>query len=95
MSISELTRHIESFHRVEKKRLQEQATYDYIQAHLIGLYIGRVYSSSITIPSLEEAYNGVFDGEEIKEQKRKQLEEISILRFKQFTQQFNTKFKEV
>lgn len=95
MSLSELTRYIESFHRVEKKRLQEKATYDYIQAHLIGLYIGRVYSSSITIPSLEEAYNGVFDGEEIKEQKRKQLEEISILRFKQFTQQFNTKFKEV
>ena len=56
MSISELTRQVESYKRVEKKRLQEKATYDYIQANLIGLYIGRVYSSSINIPSLEEAY---------------------------------------
>ena len=93
MSISELTRQVESYKRVEKKRLQEKATYDYIQAHLIGLYIGRVYSSSINIPSLEESYKGLFDDEEIQEQKKKHLEELSIIRFKQFTQQFNKNFK--
>ena len=93
MSISELTRQVESYKRVEKKRLQEKATYDYIQANLIGLYIGRVYSSSINIPSLEEAYKSLFDDEEIQEQKKKHLEELSIIRFKQFTQQFNNNFK--
>ena len=93
MSISELTRQVESYKRVEKKRLQEKATYDYIQANLIGLYIGRVYSSSINIPSLEEAYKGLFDDDEIQEQKKKHLEELSIIRFKQFTQQFNQNFK--
>ena len=93
MSISELTRQVESYKRVEKKRLQEKATYDYIQANLIGLYIGRVYSSSINIPSLEEAYKSLFDDEEIQEQKKKHLEELSIIRFKQFTQQFNDNFK--
>ena len=93
MSISELTRQVESYKRVEKKRLQEKATYDYIQANLIGLYIGRVYSSSINIPSLEEAYKSLFDDEEIQEQKKKHLEELSIIRFKQFTQRFNNNFK--
>lgn len=93
MSISELTRQVESYKRVEKKRLQEKATYDYIQANLIGLYIGRVYSSSINIPSLEEAYKELFDDDEIQEQKKKHLEELSIIRFKQFTQQFNNNFK--
>lgn len=93
MSISELTRQVESCKRVEKKRLQEKATYDYIQANLIGLYIGRVYSSSINIPSLGEAYKGLFDDDEIQEQKKKHLEELSIIRFKQFTQQFNNNFK--
>ena len=93
MSISELTRQVESYKQVEKKRLQEKATYDYIQANLIGLYIGRVYSSSINITSLEEAYKGLFDDEEIQEQKKKHLEELSIIRFKQFTQQFNDNFK--
>ena len=93
MSISELVRQVESYKRVEKKRLQEKATYDYIQANLIGLYIGRVYSSSINIPSLEEAYKSLFDDEEIQEQKKKHLEELSIIRFKQFTQQFNDNFK--
>ena len=93
MSISELTRQVESYKRVEKKRLQEKATYDYIQANLIGLYIGRVYSSSINIPSIEETYKGLFDDEEIQEQKKKHLEELSIIRFKQFTQQFNDNFK--
>lgn len=93
MSISELTRQVDSYKRVEKKRLQEKATYDYIQAHLIGLYIGRVYSSSISIPSLEDTYKGLFDDEEMQEQKRKHLEELSIIRFKQFTQQFNNSFK--
>ena len=93
MSISELTRQVESYKRVEKKRLQEKATYDYIQANLIGLYIGRVYSSSINIPSLEEAYKELFDDDEIQEQKKKYLEELSIIRFKQFTQQFNNNFK--
>ena len=93
MSISELTRQVESYKRVEKKRLQEKATYDYIQANLIGLYIGRVYSSSVNILSLEEAYKGLFDDDEIQEQKKKHLEELSIIRFKQFTQQFNNNFK--
>ena len=93
MSISELTRQVESYKRVEKKRLQEKATYDYIQANLIGLYIGRVYSSSINIPSLEEAYKELFDDDEIQEQKKKHLEELSIIRFKQFAQQFNNNFK--
>lgn len=95
MSIAEITRHIESKRRIDKRRLQEKATFDYILASLIGRNFARLHSSSITIPSLEEVYKSLFDDEEIKEERQKQLDEISIIRFKQFTQAYNKKYEEV
>ena len=76
MSLSELIRQIESKRRIEKRRLQEKATYDYILADLIGKSIARIHSSSNIMPPLEQAYNGLFEDEEIKEERQKKLDEL-------------------
>lgn len=95
MTIGELIRLIESKRRQEERRLKEKATYDYILANLIGLSVARIHSSSNTLPSLEEAYKGLFDSEELNEEKQKKLDEISAIRFKQFTQIYNKRYEEV
>ena len=95
MSIAELIRQIESKKRIEKRTLQERATYDYILADLIGRSIARIHSSVNKLPSLEDAYNGLFDSEELKEERQRQIDELSAIRFRQFAQHFNKKFEEV
>jgi hypothetical protein len=88
MTISELTRAFES----AKRREQERATYDYVLADLIGRSIGRLYSTSNTLPDISKVYPALFDSKEIEEQKQAQLDELSALRFKQFAQSFNSRF---
>lgn len=95
MTIGELLRAVESKQRQEKKRLRERANFDYILADLIGGSIARIYSSANHLPTIEEAYKGLFDEEEIKEERQKQLDEVSAIRFRQFAQQFNKKYEEV
>lgn len=95
MTIGELIREIESKQRQEKKRLRERANFDYILADLIGGSIARIYSSANHLPAIEEAYKGIFDEKEIQEERQKQLDEVSAIRFRQFAQQFNKKYEEV
>lgn len=95
MSLAELTRAIESKKRIKLLEAQEKATNDYILADLIGKSVSRIYSSSARLPDISEVYPSLFDSEEIQEQKQKQKDELSALRFKQFAQNYNSKIKEV
>ena len=72
MTIAELERATESRARVEKRRAQERATYDYILADLIGKSVSRIYNSSNHMPDISEAYPTLFDSEEIEEKKEEQ-----------------------
>lgn len=94
MTVAELTRAVKSKKRQLKQQAQERASADYILADLIGRSVSRIYSSSATIPSISEAYPSLFDAEVIEEQTAAKRDELSALRFKQFANSFNAKFKE-
>jgi hypothetical protein len=93
MTLAELQRAIDSKLRVKKVEAQEKATYDYILADLIGRSISRVYSSSAKYPAISEVYPSLFDSEELQQKKQEKLQELSALRFKHFTENFNKRFK--
>lgn len=95
MTIAELERAIQSKKRQEKWRAQERASFDYILADLCGKSISRLYSSSNKYPDIAEVYPSLFDNQIIEEQKREKREKLSALRFKQFAQSYNNKFKKV
>ena len=94
MTIAEVDRAIKSKIRVYKRQLQERASMDYTLANLIGHSIARIYSSSHTMPAIEEAYPSLFDVQEIQAKKKEKQAEISALRFKQFAASYNKKYKE-
>jgi len=94
MTIGELHRAIESRQRQYKLNSKEKATYDYILADLIGRSVSRVYNSSNKLPQIAEVYPTLFDAQEIEEKKREKQAELSALRFKQFADTFNKRFKE-
>lgn len=97
MTPGEVDRSIQSKIRVRKIETQERASYDYILANLIIKGVNLSLGGKGDFPSIEEAYPGIFDdriaarNEEIQEQKMN----LSALRFKQFAQSYNRKFKEV
>lgn len=93
MTIAELIRAISAFKRKKKRELQEKASFDYKLADLIGRSVARVYSSSNKMPDISEVYPELFDTEEIEDIKSKKQGELSALRFKQFAQTHNKKFK--
>lgn len=96
MTLAELERALRSKQRVEKRRQQEQASFHYILADLIGRSVARVYSSSNKMPEISEAYPTLFDSEDIQEKKQEERNKLSALRFKQFAQAYNKKInKEV
>ena len=95
LTIAELIRLIDSKKRMLKARAQEKASFDYILADLIGRSVSRIYNSSNRIPSIEEVYPSLFDSKEIEEKKAEKKAELSALRFKQFADSFNKRFKEV
>ena len=96
MTLAEVIRFIDSKKRIQKREAQEKATFDYIQADLIGRSLARVYSSSNKIPPIEEVYPSLFNNEEIKDQKQENKMNVSALRFKQFAQSYNSRLnKEV
>ena len=93
MTLAELERVLNSKRRVEKKRLQEKASLDYILADLIGRSIARLQSSANHMPEIVEVYPTVFDSKEIQEKKEEKQVELSALRFKLFAQSYNDRFK--
>lgn len=94
MTLAELERAIESKRRVKKIEAQEKASFDYILADLIGRSVGRIYSSATKIPEISEVYPSLFDSKVIEEKKQEQKAELSALRFKQFANSYNKKYKE-
>lgn len=95
MTLAELERAIASKRRMEKARAKERASFDYILADLIGKSISRLYSSSANIPDISAVYPSLFDAEEAAEKKQELNNELSALRFKQFANSYNNKFKGV
>ena len=95
MTLAEAIRAIESKKRQKKAQAIEKATFDYIQADLIGRSISRIYSTSSNMPPIAEVYPSLFDSEDIEAQRQQKQDELSALRFKQFAQAFNKKFEGV
>lgn len=93
MTLAELERAIASKNRQKQLRLQEQANFDYILADLIGRSIGRLYSSSTRLPDITEAYPKLFDAEKIEQERADKKAEISAMRFRQFADSFNRRYK--
>lgn len=94
MTPAEVFRAIESKKRVMKVEAQERATYDYILADLVGRSVARIHSSSAKYPELSTVYPSLFDTQEVEEKKQAKKSELSAIRFKQFAQSHNMKYKE-
>jgi hypothetical protein len=96
MTPGEVVRYAESRTRVRKLEAQEKATYDYILANLIVKGVGLTLGSKGSFPSIEEAYPTLFQEEvkEVEERNKEQRMSLSALRFKQFAQSYNKKFKD-
>ena len=95
MTIAELIRAIESYKRRTKAAAQERAVMDYILADTIGRSVSRIYSSTSKMPTLAEVYPSLFSSEDIAEQQQQKKMELSAMRFKQFANAYNSKYKEV
>lgn len=93
MTIAELGRLIKSKERIAKREAKEKATYDYILADLVGRSVARLYGSGNRLPQIYEVYPSLFDEDEINTQIQEQKAELSALRFKQFANSFNQKFR--
>ena len=95
MTLAEVNRAANSKIRMTKIEDEKKASFDYILADLIGRSVSRIYSSSSKMPTLSEAYPSLFTKEKEKEMIQQKKNELSALRFKQFAQSHNTKYKEV
>lgn len=95
MTPGETSRAIESRNRIAMIEAKEKALYDYIQAKLIVKGISITLGSKESFPQLHEVYPEIFcdvikaQTEKIEQKKM----ELSTLRFKQFAQSYNNKFK--
>lgn len=94
MTLAEITRFIESRQRQIKTEHTERATFDYILAETIGRSIARIHSSSNQMPKISDVYPSLFASEEMEEKLQEKKDELSAIRFKQFVENFNSKFKE-
>jgi hypothetical protein len=95
MTIAELNRKLNSLQKINKAKAQETATQNYILAILIGRSIASYFSNDIEMPPIEQAYPSLFSeaAEDTKQKKDEVKAELSALRFKQFAQSFNQRFK--
>lgn len=93
MTISEITRMAKSKQRTTITESKERAVFDYLLADLIGKSVSRIYSNSARMPELYEVYPSLFEQEDIEEKKQEQRDTLSALRFKQFAQSYNKRFK--
>lgn len=93
MTISEITRMAKSKQRTTIIASKERALFDYLLADLIGKSVSRIYSNSARMPELYEVYPSLFEQKDIEEKKQEQRDTLSALRFKQFAQSYNKRFK--
>lgn len=95
MTLAEVNRAANSKIRMTKIEDEKKASFDYILADLIGRSVSRIYSSSSKMPSLSEAYPSLFSKEKEEKMIQEKKKELSALRFKQFANSYNAKYKEV
>lgn len=99
MTLGEIRRATKSKAKMMKIEAQERASYDYILASLIVKGFSKVMGGDCEYPSLEDAYAGLFKDSEAIVEKQNKIEEqkinLSVLRFKQFANFHNDKYKEV
>ena len=93
MTFAELDRALSSKKRVIKQEAMERASFDYILADLVGRSVSRIYSSSNKLPDIAEVYPALFDKEELSQKKQEKQMELSALRFRQFAESYNKRFK--
>lgn len=93
MTLAEVVRAVESRKRVQEIEAKEKATFDYILADLIGRSMARIHSSANHYPTLAEAYPDLFNSAEIEAEVKARKDELSALRFKQFANSYNKRFK--
>ena len=91
MTLAEFDRFVDSQKRIQKRKAEERASYDYILGDLIGRSIARVYSPSNKYPEIYEAYPNIFKREEVEDIKQEQTMKLSALRLQQFAESFNKK----
>lgn len=90
MTFAELDRLLESKRRVYTIEAKERATHNYV----LAIMIGRAMSGG-DYPDISEFYPSLYNAQEQETKKQEQLELLSALRFKQFADSYNKKFKEV
>lgn len=99
MTLGEIKRATKSKARVIKREAQERAGYDYILASLIVKGFSKVMGGEGEYPSLQDTYPDLFKDSEAIAEKQRIAEEnkvnLSVLRFKQFANFHNNKYKEV
>lgn len=96
MTPGEVSRLVQSRAKVRRLEAQERATHDYILANLIIKGIGMTLGSKEKFPTVQEAYPGLFDepAEDKREEIAQQKMTLSALRFREFAQSYNNKFKD-
>ena len=95
MTLAELTRAMEAARRRELAEQQRRAVYDYRLADLMGRSIARIYSKSVTMPELSEAYPNLFDNEQMAEAKAEREAERFAAQFRAFAAAHNKRIEEV
>lgn len=96
MTLAEVIRAIESKKRIETAQRKEKAVLDYTLAALIGRNVAAILNEQNTVPELKDAYSWIYtedEKKELEEKKQEKLDKLSILRFKQFADSFNKRFK--
>ena len=95
MTPAEVQRAVRSKIKRMQVQRQEQASFDYILAGVIGKYVARCLGDKSAMPTIYEVYPDVFT--DVIEEHQKKLQQrktdLSTLRFKQFAQSYNTNFK--
>ena len=95
MTPGEVNRAIEARNRVARFELQERASMDYILAQLIVKGVGITLGDKSSYPTLEEVYPSLFEDQKQKQEEiiQQKKTDLSVLRFKQFAQSYNNRFK--
>jgi len=60
---------------------------------MIGRSISRIYNSSNKLPDIGEVYPTLFDLQEIEDKRATKKAEMSAIRFRQFAETYNKKYK--
>ena len=94
MTLAELERAVASKKRIRRLEAREKAQYDHVLGQLIGIACGKAFGSvKKEYPSLDAAYPSLFTAEEILKRKQEQQAGQLALKFRQFAESFNSRYR--